>query len=296
MKKEYVIIITGAGGFVGSRFVEYNKTRYKIIPLSLREPRFDQVSWNGVDVVVHLAGKAHEMTPIPDKIYYDVNYDLTRLLAVHAIEQGVRHFIYISSTKVYGDEVNQVFDEKSACHPTDPYGKSKLMAEQWLQSQSSVAFKVAIVRPPLVYGPHVKGNMLKLLHLSDSGMPLPFGSSDNQRSVVFVDNLIALINTIIERQAEGIFVAGDAKPVSTGLLVKAMRNSMQRRANTVAMPGLFKMLLRKMKPALYARLYGSFVVQNENTNRTLDFTPPVATEDGIHEMVQWFKASVQSKV
>ncbi|MBS1565911.1 MAG: NAD-dependent epimerase/dehydratase family protein [Bacteroidetes bacterium] len=244
---------------------------------------------SGIDVILHLAGKAHQMEPIEDKIYFDVNYELTRELALRAREQGVKQFIYISSTKVYGDDIKETLNESSPCHPDDAYGASKLKAEEFVLSLNAPGFTVAVLRPPVVYGPEVKGNIIRLLHLSDKNYPLPFGSSGNARSMVYVDNLVAIIDRIIEKSATGIFVAGDAKPLATDELIGMIRRQLGKPKRLVSVPGPLRSLIKMWKPALYTRLFGSFVVDNTSTNRRLDFTPPYSSEQGIASMVRWFR-------
>ncbi len=168
MKK---VVLTGAGGFVGRHFLAINAQRYEIVPVSLRNTEWQQQSFSGFHAVVHLAGKAHEMTKINDQVYFDINTTLTRQLFQKAEAEGVPHFIYISSTKVYGDEVTGVLNEESPCQPTDAYGKSKLEAEQFLLQQNHKC-RVAVVRPPLVYGAGVKGNMVNLLRLCEKKMAI----------------------------------------------------------------------------------------------------------------------------
>ncbi len=283
------VAVTGITGFVGKRFAAYNQKKFDIVPLSLRETAVEQLDLQDITTVVHLAGKAHQMQPIDDKVYYDVNYELTRQLAEKAKLQGVGQFVYVSSTKVYGDNVKETLNEQSPCLPTDAYGASKLKAEQFLQSAGTGSFKIAIVRPPLVYGPGVKGNMIRLLQLAGKNYTLPFGKSRNARSMVFADNLVELINTIITREAEGVFIAGDREPVATDALILLIRKYLGNRKGLVSIPGPFRALLRKLKPGLYTRLFGSFVVDNGNTNRKLGFVPPYTTEYGIEQMVKWYR-------
>jgi nucleoside-diphosphate-sugar epimerase len=283
------IAVTGTTGFVGKRWLGYNRDRFITLPLALREQDAGTLDLKGVDAVVHLAGKAHQMEPIADKVYFDVNYELTKQLAERAKEQGVPQFIYISSTKVYGDDIKDVLTEESACHPTDAYGASKLQAEQYLLSLASDSFTIAIVRPPLVYGPEVKGNMARLLQLANKNYLLPFGNSRNARSMVFIDNLLALINHIIEKRTGGIYLAGDRQPLSTDELIWLIRKYLGKKKGLVSIPIPLRNLIKKVKPALYIRLFGSFVADNKATNRQLDFTPPYTTEQGVAEMVNWFK-------
>lgn len=281
------ILLTGAGGFVGQRFLEYNKGKFEIETLSLQNDQWQQRSFTGIDVVVHLAGKAHQMTQIDDRIYFEVNTELTKKLYRKAVAENVPHFIYISSTKVYGDHPVGVLNETSPPHPDDAYGKSKLEAETFLLEQKDNC-RVAIIRPPLVYGPGVKGNMIKMLRLSAKKWPLPFKGMNNRRSMVFVDNLIGLINTVAQKKATGVFVAGDAAPVSTTQLVELMRKAMNREPGLFRLPGIGRAFIKKLKPGLYTRLFGSYEVSPAAGFKQLDFVPPYSTEYGINETVQWY--------
>ena len=282
------VVVTGAGGFVGKRFMEYNKDRFHLRAAFLREQKPADIDLSNVDAIVHLAGKAHEMKKIDDEIYFNVNYELTKQLADKAVKQKTALFIYVSTVKVYGDDTEEVLDESSECIPTDAYGKSKLKAENYLQSINSSDIKIAIVRPPLVYGPEVKGNMIRLLQLAQKKIPLPFGNTGNKRSMVFIDNLIELINTIIFQKAEGIFIPGDNAPISTDEMIGLMRKHMGAKKNLISIPRFIRNTLRRIKPSLYKRLYGSFIIDNSNTNLRLNFTPPYSTEYGVQQMVHWF--------
>src|SRR5450755_1009413 len=122
--------ITGATGFVGKRMIVYNSKKFNQKILSLRDTKIDAIDLSGIHAVVHLAGKAHDMGKVDERIYFNINYELTKQLANKAKQSGVKQFIYISSTKVYGDEIHEVLNESSACVPTDAYGASKLKAEQ----------------------------------------------------------------------------------------------------------------------------------------------------------------------
>jgi UDP-glucose 4-epimerase len=282
------IAVTGTTGFVGNRYIRIPYKDYNKIPLNLRTETTEQMDLQGVNTIVHFAGKAHEMQPIPEGIYFKVNFDLTKELAERAKAAGVAHFIYISSTKVYGDEINGVVNEDSDCLPVDAYGKSKRMAEEFLLSMQSPEFAVAIIRPPLVYGPGVKGNMIRLLELAEKNIPLPFGNSGNARSMVYLDNLVALINHVIDKKAAGVFIGGDALPLSTDRLITLMRKSLGRKPGLISIPSFMRKILKKMRPDMYIRLFGSFEVDNSGTNKKLNFTPPYSSEEGIHEMVKWY--------
>ncbi len=289
--KQLTIGVTGETGFVGKRLLTHNELNFILKPLQLRQTRPECIDFNGMDAIIHLAGKAHDMSAVDDRVYYDVNFNLTKQLADAAKAAGVPHFVYISTTKVYGDDIHEILNEESVCLPTDAYGKSKLQAEEYLLKLASKNFIVAIVRPPLVYGPEVKGNMLRLLELASRKIPLPFGNTRNARSMVFVDNLIALINTVVLQQAPGIFVAGDSRPIATDELISLMKAYLGSAGKLITIPFFLRKIIKKLKPSLYIRLFGSFVVNNAETRRILNFNPPYSTAHGIEQTANWFRNS-----
>ena len=282
------VVVTGANGFVGQRFMKYKAERYRLRPISLRNVKAESIDLKDVDVIVHLAGKAHDMSLQDEQVYMNINYELTKALADHALHSGVQHFIYVSSVKVYGEGGDEL-NENSACHPEDPYGRSKLKAEQYLQNIQADSFVVSIVRPPVIYGPGVKGNIIRLLTAVDKGSMLPLGNTGNRRTMVFLDNLIELIHRIIDNRAAGIFVAGDRQPLSTDGLIRIIGDKLGKKTKLVSIPGFMRKLMSMVKPGLYKRLFGSFVVDNSSTNQRLQFTPPYSTEEGIAQMVKWYK-------
>ena len=286
MIQKQKILVTGANGFIGKRFIEYNKDRFDITTLSVRNDAYTTFDFTGFDSIVHLAGKAHDMDCKDDSEYFKVNVDIAKKLATKSKQDGVNHFIYISSVKVYGKEDRGLITEKSECFPEDAYGKSKLQAEQFLQIIQDENFKVAIVRPPMVYGAGVKGNMDRLIHLCKKKYPLPFGNIGNLRIMVFVDNLVELLNTIIDQQAQGIFIPGDKKPLSTDELIIMIRKALDKEPKLITIPKFLRSIIKSLKPALHKRLFGSFVIDTKATNGKLNFVPPFTTEYGINQMVK----------
>jgi nucleoside-diphosphate-sugar epimerase len=292
MKKRDTVLLTGSSGFIGQRYLSYNRKSYTIQTVSLQQTSIEAIDFANIKVIIHLAGIAHRMDQPSGQIYYDVNVEQTRQLAIKAQKGGVPHFIFASSVKVYGDELNNTqLDETSPTAPEDDYGKSKLQAEQILRGLENEHFKVAIVRPPLVYGAGVKGNMLKIMALATKPYPLPLKGINNQRSMVFIDNLVALFNTITENQASGVFIAGDKKPLSTSQLFETISTTMGKKPHWFKVPHWGISLLKSIKPALVSRLFGSFVIDNTQTNKTLNFIPPHTAEEGIAQMVNWYKTS-----
>lgn len=289
MKKQ--ILLTGASGFVGQRYVEMNSDYYEIVPCSLRKKKVSEIDFSNIDAVVHLAGIAHQMQKIDDQIYYDINHKLTLELAKRAKEKGTKHFLYMSTIKVFGENFDEkVLTEKADCNPEDPYGKSKLLAEKELKSIETDSFKVGIVRPPLVYGPRVKGNMIRLIQLAEKPVPLPFGDISNNRTMVFVDNLVLLCNRVTDTFASGVFLASDKKPVSTTKLIATIKSELSNNVSDFQIPNPLVSLLGKIKPGLKNRLFGSLQLNTELTNKQLNFEPKYSFEEGIKSMVDWYKS------
>jgi UDP-glucose 4-epimerase len=130
--------------------------------------------------------------------------------------------------------------------------------------------------------------MIRLLELAEKNIPLPFGHTKNARSMVYLDNLIAMINHIIEKKPAGIFIGGDALPLSTDQLISLIRKSLGKNPGLISLPDFMRNILKQLKPALYSRLFGSFEVDNSSTNKKLNFIPPYSSEEGITEMVKWY--------
>ncbi|MBK9736644.1 MAG: NAD-dependent epimerase/dehydratase family protein [Saprospiraceae bacterium] len=215
-----MILLSGSSGFVGKYALSYFQTESEVKTVSLQNTAPSQVDFSGIKTIIHLAGMAHRMEVTDPKSYFTVNHKLTLDFAINAKSQGVSHFVFVSTVKVYGDNKGiDYFAEESKCQPTDPYGESKWRAEQDLLTLVDDHFLVSIIRPPLVYGSNVKGNLQNLISMIRKYPLVPFGGINNQRSMVYVGNLVALITTILNQKRGGIFLAGDAQYHSTTELV-----------------------------------------------------------------------------
>lgn len=285
------ILVTGSSGFVGINYFSMSIFKERLKSISIRKDSVNELNLSDINTILHFAGKAHEMSKIDDAIYFTANRDLPYELAKKAKLCGVKQFIYLSSVKVYGkDATDEILDENSECLPIDSYGQSKLEGEQQLMSLQDDSFIISIIRPPLIYGPYVKGNINKLLKLADSEKPLPFAHILNKRSMVYIGNLTALIDTLIKTRKGGIFIAGDSKSISTTYLVEVIRDNLGKPKNLFHLPKFAINLLSLLKPMLIKRLFSSLVFDNTKTNTTLNFTPPFSPEEGINEMVNWYKS------
>jgi UDP-glucose 4-epimerase len=283
------ILVTGTSGFIGQQLLAVFKGLYEIQSVSLRKKKVSQIDFKSIESVVHLAGMAHQMKKIDPSIYFKINRDLTVELAKRAKSKGVKQFIFISTVKVYGEYTQDTLDENSSCHPSDPYGQSKFEAEQRLLELESNDFKIAIIRPPLVYGKGAKGNLLRLIKLIKQLPILPFKGIDNQRSMVYSKNLISLIDCLLKNQRSGIFIAGDKAPHSTTELVMLIDKHLSTNKIFINLPNIILNTIRICKPSLFNRLFSSSVIDNTITNQKLNFSPPFSIGDGIKEMVEDFK-------
>ena len=215
--------------------------------------------------------------------YERVNVTQTLELAKKAKESGVKHFVFMSTVKVYGEETDNVYTENTICSPEDEYGKSKLKAEKELLKLEDNSFKVSIVRTPIVYGYGVKANIKSLLNLVDKVPVLPFGKIENKRSMVYIGNLCHLVDVVIEQQKSGVFLACDDEPFSTTRLCELIAKNLEKKIYLIKIP-FFESLLKIVKPSFHKRLYGSLEVDNNATKEKLNLVNPYSVEDGIRLM------------
>ena len=279
------LLVTGASGFVGVQFLDNCKADYDIVPVSLQKTPVSSIDFEGVDCVLHLAGIAHRMEKTEDSLYFSVNHELTKELADAAKAAGVTQFVFMSTIKVYGESYERLTLD-TECKPTDAYGQSKLFAEQYLQTIESDGFQVAIIRPPLIYGPGVKGNMQRLIEMVEKRKYIPLGKIMNQRSMVSIDNLIRLIRLIIDKKVSGTYLVQDESAISTTELLTEIAKAKSADVRLVAIPGIFRSMIKIFLPHIYVRLFGSLVVDDSLTRSTIDYRPEDSTSAGILKMIR----------
>lgn len=217
------IIITGASGFVGKNLVEYlGKHNCLPIGISLRSGKMPDLS-GGVQAIVHLAGKAHDIKGVEDAgSYFSVNTDLTVRLFDEFLNSPVPVFIFLSSVKAAADKVVGVLTEEVQPDPATAYGESKLKAEKYILANNIPHGKrVFILRPCMVHGPGNKGNLNLLYRFLQYGLPFPLASFNNKRSLLSVENLCFVIRELIERDDidSGIYNIADVEPLSIQTLI-----------------------------------------------------------------------------
>lgn len=311
------IAVTGANGFIGDalthelcekgydvrgivRSKEQSLNRNSRLEIFAVGEINSDTNWNdalkGIDVVIHLASRVHKLIDVsinPLADYRGVNTGGTQKLAEMSAQAGTRRLIFMSTIKVNGEKtIDAAFTENHAALPQDPYAISKWEAEQALHNISdATGLEVVILRPPLVYGPGVKANFLRLLQLIDKGVPLPLGYVKNNRSFIYVGNLVDAIIKCVEHHnaANQTFLVSDGQDVSTPELIKMIAGAMGKKARLFPCPvSLLKMIGKGAgKSSEIERLTGSLQVDNSKIRRVLGWKPPYTMEEGIYETVKW---------
>lgn len=279
------LLITGSNGFIGKYFIKKYQNKFTIQTFSFVRDELEQLELNGVSTVFHLSALVHQMDGASKEEYERINVTQTLELAQKAKAAGVKQFIFMSTVKVYGEETNVPYTEKTECIPQDNYGNSKLKAEKLLQKLEDETFTVSIIRTPIVYGYGVKANIKNLVNLVQKVPCLPFGSIENKRSMVYIGNLCHLVDAVIEQKKSGIFLAGDDTSISTTQLIEVIAKVLKRKIILLKIP-FFESLLKLIKPSFHKRLYGSLEVDNKLTKQKLEFVNPYTVEDGIRFMIE----------
>ena len=312
-----MILVTGATGFVGSavvrRFVAQGAASRLAVAVRriggawAQEVRVHAVGdmtpltdWSialvDVSVVVHCAARVHVMQDrVSDPLveFRRVNVQGTLNLARQAAEAGVRRFVFVSSIKVNGEATDpgRPFLADDAPAPLDPYGVSKMEAEQALRELSAqTGMEVVFVRPPLVYGPGVKANFASMMGWLRRGVPLPLGAIHNARSLVALDNLVDLLMTCITHPAAAgqVFLVSDGEDVSTTELLRRTARAMGRAARLVPIPSVWLEVTASLlgKRNVAQRLCGSLQVDIEKTRQLLGWRPPLTLDQGLKKAVE----------
>jgi len=316
------VLITGSNGFIGRylctdllgigwevrggirRPEAARELPQGVEPFLVPEAGSHASSWSsalaGVDVVVHLVGRTHilrdgEADPLV--AYRAINVGGTQCLLRACVRAGIQRFIYLSSIKAVGEGSEDPYDETSPCVPEDAYGITKREAEiAVLETIAETGLQSVILRPPLVYGPGVKGNFLRLLRLVDRGIPFPLGCTHNARSMVFVANLASAIAALFDQPAmkETLFhITDDGEPLSTKDLVTRLGCLLGRRVRHVPIPVPFLRLGGTLIGCSgeVRRLVGSLTVSAERLKRALSWTPPYTVEQGLAETAAWYRTA-----
>ena len=255
---------------------------------------------SGINTVVHLAARVHQMRDLdadPLRAFRTINVTATADLARQAAGAGVGRLVFLSTVKVNGERTGvRPFDSGSQSAPSDPYAISKFEAEQRLVEISrDTGLEVVIVRSPLVYGPGVGGNFLRLLGLVERGVPLPLASVHNRRSMIGIGNLAKLICHCLSYPgaAGRILLASDGEDLSTPQLIRGLASAMEKPARLFPVPTALLTATAAIagKAAELGRLTDSLQVDASELQRQLDWQPPLSVEQGLRDTVRWYLAS-----
>ena len=280
------IVVLGAGGFIGRALCTRLGTSAVAVTRQAGNlsaatdwPRL----FAGASAVVHLASRAH--APAGDGGWIEAEVAMAAAIARAAREAGAR-LIYLSSIKVHGETSRAPFRADDAPHPADAYGRAKLLCEAAMAGAAPT-----IIRPPLVYGPRVKGNFLALIRLVERGLPLPFAGIENRRSFLFLDNLIDLIAAALAQERPGIFLARDDEEPSTPTLIKYIAENLARPARLFACPpALLSGAAHVLGQGGAAeRLLGTLSLDDGATRQALGWRPIISLANGIAVTCRWYR-------
>lgn len=311
------ILVTGASGFIGSnlcptlaaRGIELHAVSRRSTPqlealtasqgasISIvadlvSEPRLERLC-EGADVVVHAAGIAHR--PNTSDAEFAHNTALTRTLARAAARAGVQRFVHLSSAKVYGGtKASGRYRENAVLTPDHEYGRNKLEGERVLLDLSATtSMRPLILRIPLVYGPGVKGNFLRLLQVVSGAMPIPLGLVDNRRSLLYVGNLIDALINFFEHDGPvpPVLNVADEVPVSTAEVIRAIAQNFGVNSRLVPIPNSLLWIGASLigRREDYERLCGDLELDCSEFRRSFDWSAPYSLADGITATANWFR-------
>ena len=302
------LLVTGATGFVGTALrARLAASRHEVVPAVRSKSGLPhevvvgnldvstdwQPALTGCDVVIHLAARVHVMNDAaqdPQALYRATNTEATLNLARQAVQAGVKRFVFVSTVKVNGEGRDTAYRETDVPAPEDAYAISKWEAEQGLRRIArETGLEVVILRPPLVYGPGVKANFLRLMRTVEKGWPLPLGAVRNRRSLLYLGNFVDAIRACVEHPAAAgqTFLLDDGQAVSTPELIRAVAHAMGRPARLLAVPvGVLELAGALLgKRAAVARLTGSLFVDSSAIRLRLAWTPPYTMRQGLDATV-----------
>ena len=294
------IFITGSSGFVGSNLISYLNRSFSIVKYDRSKP----VLIIG-DFVIHLAGKAHDLKNVSNaNEYYQVNTEITKKVFDAFLNSNAKVFITLSSVKAVADELDIELTEDFIPNPITHYGKSKLLAEQYILSKEiPLGKRVYILRPCMIHGPGNKGNLNLLYKIVSRGIPWPLGAYENKRSFCSIDNLCFIIQELIENEniPSGVYNVADDEPQSTNELISLIAVSQGRKTriwnlpksiiNSIAKFGnLIKLPLNTER---LNKLTESYIVSNAKIKQAINKPLPVSSTDGLIKTLKSFNSNAK---
>jgi nucleoside-diphosphate-sugar epimerase len=282
------IFLTGSSGFVGKYLKSYFNNKY----IFFNYQRNNDLNISQ-DVVIHLAGKAHDLKNVTlSEDYYYINYDFTKKVFNNFLVSDAKVFIFLSSVKAIADNLECELTEDFIPNPITHYGKSKLLAEQYILSkQTPQGKRVLILRPCMIHGPGNKGNLNLLYKIISSGLPWPLGSFKNKRSFCSIENLCFIINELIENQKipSGVYNIADDEPISTNELINLISAGLRKKTHIWNVPQSLIKSLSKLGDVLrlplnserLSKLTETYIVSNNKIKNALNKPLPISAKAGL---------------
>jgi nucleoside-diphosphate-sugar epimerase len=315
------ILITGIHGFVGSNLVNSLNKKYELYGLDIQKPIREGViktySWQDIeplsysmqkllhiDVIIHLAGKAHDTNRQSDtQLYFDINTGLTKKIFDFFIESSATKFFFFSSVKAAADFVpDEILTENILPIPQGAYGESKIAAEKYINSKTTIINtfekKVYILRPCMIHGPGNKGNLNLLFNAVKKGIPWPLGAFENRRSFTSIDNLCYIIDNLLTKDIEsGIYHIGDDEAISTNELIETICSIMEKKTKIWRINKKIMKLCANIGSVLHLpldrkrlqKLTENYIVSNAKIKNALGIDRlPVTAKDGLIKTIKSF--------
>ncbi|OCA69871.1 nucleoside-diphosphate-sugar epimerase [Chryseobacterium contaminans] len=294
------VVITGVSGFVGQNLFKYlEENQCNPVGLSLRN---DWRLSGNYDALIHLAGKAHDTAnTAADEEYFKINTELTKELFDEFINSDIKDFLYFSSVKATADTVDDILNEDHHSDPKTPYGKSKLLAEEYLLSKVLPAGKrLFIIRPCMIHGPGNKGNLNLLYKVVEKGIPWPLAAFENQRSFLSIDNLNFLILQILKNKNinSGIYNFADDDFISTNKLIQIISKTSGKKLKLLKISKKLIISIAKLGDKIklplnserLKKLTESYAVSNIKIKKALQLSKlPVSAEEGLTKTIKSFQ-------
>lgn len=259
MKK---ILITGADSYIGGsleRFLSGSRD-YSLSVLDMTKDSWQAADFSGYDAVFHVAGIVHTKEKRQNRgLYYKVNRDLAMKTAEKAKASGVGQFIFLSSMSIYGKNEG-IITKETLPAPDTHYGRSKLLAEQRLCTLRSGGFRLAILRPPMVYGKNCKGNFARLVKIADTAGFFP--EIANRRSMIYIDNLCSFVKMAIDCELDGVFFPQNREPACTSDIIRIIARQTGRTIKSSGLLSAAAMLGVKMGLPALQKAFGTLLYEN----------------------------------
>ena len=281
------VLILGGNSYIAKSFINsyHDKFDLKVIK---REGEFKdyfllkQEDFRDVDVVINFTAIVHQKGADKEK-HQKYNYELVRYLADLAKKAGVKQFVQLSTIAVYGKQ--NYIDSTTIPNPQTPYGKAKLQADNYLLSLKDKSFKVAIIRPPIVYGKDAPGNMHSLVSLIKKRLPLPLGYFKNKRAILCVQNLSFALYLIVSQKSYGVFLLKDKESPSIGSLIEQINKNSKAKSLILPLPSWFRYLLLHTYIRAFEKLLGDLIIDDSKTREKIGEYQIRAWKDCINDMM-----------